>query len=78
MFSSVQLFQRAKELVRDTFCDSIKKKDLLALCADEESKENTKLANEVMRYFHVTCATAVAVLKFTERIRFLGNVDKTS
>ncbi|MCP4240655.1 MAG: hypothetical protein GY772_08840 [bacterium] len=62
--------------VRHTYCEALTTRDIRATFAVAESAEAAHLAGKVLRCFHVACRDVLAKETPTERIRFLGNVDR--
>ncbi|MCP4243034.1 MAG: hypothetical protein GY772_20975 [bacterium] len=62
--------------VRHTFCDALTVRDIRATFAVAEHTDVVDLGETVLRYFHVACRDVLAKDTGTDRIRFLGNLDR--
>ena len=61
--------------VRYGYCEELQEGDLKALSKHPGSREDIELAEDVLKYFHITCAPALAGFSEGERVQFLGNLD---
>ncbi|MCP4243426.1 MAG: hypothetical protein GY772_22970 [bacterium] len=70
------LYSCPARYVRDTYCEGLTLRDIRATFAVAENADGVVLAEKVLRYFHVACRDVLAKETPTERVRFLGNVDR--
>ena len=62
--------------VLNGFCPQVSKSTINKLCNDAGMRALTHVGEEILRFFHVKCAEAIASVQNRQwKVRFLGNLD---